>query len=354
MQDSPYHIELYEPDGTALGDLVGRARNIHVIQSRNNPEEISFDIDVNEFERYAELIHVESDRLIIPGHTEVRIKRKGGYLCGGKIVYMTPRISSSVQVYTVRAVGFLTLLMDRFTNKTDEPSRSFVGTPIGSIFSTLITEAQTGTNRDFGITIGSIDTLASIDKSFDAMRVSDAIKDGSETYGFDFYFTPDKKFYLLAKLGKTRPDIVFDYPGNINEIPEAPVDATNLKNRIYAQGSGSGTEGNKKAQSNDVNSQLNYVVREDQINHSDVQSIGELQAYGDAELAKWGNPVRTAVIVTDGSEQPAVTSWVVGDFLKTRTMYRSMNWFNGFMRADKRDIFYDERGVETVTISLSR
>src|SRR5947209_4230670 len=183
---SKYAYELWSPNATLLADLTGHARNRTFTRTRNDAEDMSFDLDFNDFHRYCELINVHPRALLVPGQTELRIRRFNQYLVGGQIIYATPDISSSRQIITVRAAGFLNLFKDRFIPFTD-----FSAVDVASMCWQVINTSQSQTNGDFGVTLGSLPTIALSNQSPNRVRIKDFIQQlaSSPAYGFDFEFT---------------------------------------------------------------------------------------------------------------------------------------------------------------------
>lgn len=354
MESSKYHLELWSPDGQLVADLAGRAKNRRIVQCRNEAEEVTWQLDLDEFERYASLINVDPNQLIVPGRTEVRIKRDGKYICGGQISYRNIRITPQSQDIEIRAQGFLNLLKDRYTDEL----RVFTATQATTIASTLITESQaTGDDWDFGITIGSLATVGTHDKTFKAVQLKEAIQRCAELLDFDFEFTHDKVFNTYERLGSNRPNIIFEYPRNILSIPSSPLDATSLKNHVTVLGSGSGTEdggANVKVVRQDGGSQAVYKVRQSRETYSEVEDTDDLSDHGDAELAAWAEPFEVPVLEVDGNMPPYVTDYGVGDHVRVLCKrYKMLEAINGMFRIEKRIINIDEDDKETVTLYLA-
>lgn len=350
MQPSRWHIELCSNSGVLLADLSGRAKNRRIVQSRNEAEEITWQVSLDELERYAALSHVHPNTLLVPGSTEVRIRRGQSYICGGQIVYRDPYITAASQDMQIRATGFLNMFADRFTAE----ERIFTATAAGTIASTLITETQADTNGDFGVTIGAIASLSTHDKTWKATQIKEALKRCAELYNFDFEFTHDKVFNIYSKLGSNRPEVIFEYPGNIRVLG-APLDATNIKNRVHVLGSGSGSEGNIKVTVDDTASQVNYKLREERLNYSDVEDTTDLTNHGNIELAAWSFPFEIPTIEVDGLLAPYVTDYGIGDYVKVKAgRYRTLESINGMYRVEKREIMIDDNDNEMVRLYLSR
>ncbi len=140
--DSKYAIELWSPTGQLLADFSGRARNRSFTISRNEAETIAWELDLNDFEAYCRSINVSPTVILQPGVTEVRLRRAGTYIIGGKINYATPSITAANQKIAISATGFLNLFKDRYT----PIYRKYTAVQATTIASSLIADSQTGGN----------------------------------------------------------------------------------------------------------------------------------------------------------------------------------------------------------------
>lgn len=352
MKPSKYSLELWSPSGQLLADLSGRASNRHVVMARNEAEEIDWNLDLGEFEHYARSIGTTSSQLLQPGITEVRVKRLGKYLCGGKLVWREIDLQPEAQTVQLKATGFLNLFTDRYT----APLVTFTNVERTTIAWTLIDSSQsTDATWNFGVTQGSLATLGTYSRQYQNVRIKDALQDLTKLQtAFDFEFTYDKIFNTYAAIGTRRPEIIFEYPGNVMSITST-LDATSIANKLYILGSGIGQEAAVQIESDDLNSQANYKVREKPIILSDVLDSGTLGDYGQAQLAAWGIPFEVPVIEYDGSVGPAVTDYRIGDYVSVRTKGFDLTaQLNGFYRAENLDLTIDENDNEDVKLSLGQ
>src|SRR5437764_794962 len=212
---SRYAFELFSPNGTLLADLTGHARNRTFTRTRNDAEDMSFDLDFNDFHQYCALINMHPRALLVPGQTELRIRRFNKYLVGGQVTYATPDISSTRQILNVRAAGFLNLFKDRFIPFTD-----FSAVDVASMCWQVINTSQSQTNGDFGIRLGSLPSIELSNQTANRFTIEDFIQQlaSSATYGFDFEFTYDKKINFYTQMGTNRPEVRFEYPNNIKSF----------------------------------------------------------------------------------------------------------------------------------------
>lgn len=356
--ESKYSVELVDSSGNLLADLTGRAGQRRIIQSRNEAEEIQWTVDLAELEYYCRLLGQNIKTLVVPNSTEVRIKRRSKYICGGQIVYRNPHLTKNSQTLKVRATGFLNLFKDRYTGTTSLGSvtESFTSTQKTTIASTLITETQALTNGNFGVTVGTLATVGTGDKTYNKTNIKDALQNltNLKTGAFDFEFTYNKVFNTYARLGSNRPDVVFEWPGNITDF-EAPYDGTSTANQILALGQGFGDQAQTAVEENDNGSQLNNKLRQRIIltNGSD-DSDGGITNAAKAELAAWSFPYELPTLIVDGNQAPLVTDYGIGDYVTVIiNNYRSLENINGLYRVEKRIIDIDENDNENVTLIMS-
>ncbi|MET3349046.1 UNVERIFIED_ORG: hypothetical protein ABID57_000715 [Arthrobacter sp. UYEF1] len=349
MNPSKYSFELWSASGTLLADLSGRAMERRVILSRNEPEDVSITLDRNEFKNFCRLAQVNPDSLIIPNSTEIRVKRGQTYLCGSKLLYRRIRVTPDTQEIQLKATGFLNLFKKRYT----AASRIFTGVEATTIASTLITESQAqGANWDFGVTIGALATVGTHDRTYLDDEIKDSIQNLTKTKvaPFDFEFTYNKVFNTYAAIGSQRPDLIFEYPGNIRSY-DLPLDGTLTANHIRVLGSGSGTDGSARVTVDDVNSQINYKVLEDKLLESSVINTDTLTDHGNAALDAFANPFEVPIITVNGNIAPFVTDYHIGDYV--RVLIREEN-INAMLRIEKIDLTIDENDNEDVRLYLSR
>jgi hypothetical protein len=349
MYPSKYSIELWTPNGVQLADLGGRAMQRRLTITRNEAEDIQWRLDWNEFRRYCEAINTYPELLLQEGITEVRIKRGETYLCGGQVTYIQKDRSAAGDFLDIRATGFLNLFADRYTANSViyNENRSQIAVDL------INTTQGQGTNWNFGVTIGHVDTVGLYYVEYQNARIKDALQDLSKLQlGFDFRFTHDKVFQLYATLGTQRPDILFEYPGNVTRLTETG-DATNIQNRLAIYGAGNG-QAAKQIDMSELNSQLNYKVHEKLVQLSGVLDDGTLEDYGNSIFAAWGRPFKIPAIeyIANGVNAPLITDYSIGDYVKVYETDNPFAILKGMFRIEQIDLTLDEEDTETVKLSL--
>jgi hypothetical protein len=349
MQPSRFSFELWSPNGTMLADLGGRAKERHIALSRNEAEDIRWTLDRNEFHNYCRLAGLDPDALLVSNSTEVRIRRGQTYLCGGKLLYRRKRVTPDTQEIELKATGFLNLFKRRFTDE----ERIFTGVQATTIAATLITESQAqGENWDFGVTIGNLATVGTHDRTYRDDEIKDSLQRLTrvQVAPFDFEFTHDKVFNTYASIGSQRPELIFEFPGNIRAY-DLSLDGSITANHLRVLGSGSGTEGSARVTVDDLQSQINYGVLEDKLLLSSVTDPDTLTDNGNAELAAVSTPFEILTIQVNGNVAPFVTDYKIGDYVQVVIHEENIH---AMYRVERIDLTIDENDNEDVRLYLSR
>jgi len=352
LKGSKYTCELLSPEGVLLADLSGIARDRSVVKSRNESDEIAWQLDLNELERYAASMGVDPTAMLVVGYTEVRIKRGNSYISGGQLTYVKPRVTATDAVVEIRASGFLSLFNQRYTDAV----RTFTATEATDIAWTLIDESQNLTNGNYGITRGLVATVGTHDRTYRRTNLQDALKNLTKVQSapFDMEFTPEKVFNTYASIGSERPEIIFEYPSNIVEF-SVPNDATGLANQVIALGAGIGDEAVPVVVAEDLPSQLDYKLRQKVITTNGTDdSDGGVTDAASAELAAWSVPIEMPTITVDGNRPPFYTDYGIGDRVRIRISgYKLLDHINGMYRIEKSELRIDDNDNELVRLYVT-
>lgn len=361
---SKYTIELWSKNGVMLADFSGRATGRKIVESRNYPESIEFALDLNAFEKYCRDSGIDPKQLLITNSTEVRVRRAGTYLTGGQLVYKNASIRAEAQGVVCRVHGFLALFNKRRTGDSPAGFVSEVYTHAEGTAKSrkdlawhLINASQQLTNGNFGVTrglTGGSDAL--YDKTYNRTNLQDALQAMTtyKTDPIDIEFTYDKVFNTYAQMGSDRPDIVFEYPGNIFEL-DAPDDGTDVTNEVIALGQGAADGTQKPEFAQDIPSQLEYQLRQDivQSNGTDNSSGGITDAAESAKDAK-SRPIKIPALTVNGNVAPFVTDYRIGDRVRVKVNgHPLIDDINGVYRLEKRTITIDDNDNESVKLEVS-
>lgn len=363
---SKYTIELWTRQGTLLADLGTKPRNRVLVQSRNQPDDLSFDMDLNDFEKYCDNAGVDPKDMLIVNSVEVRIKRLAEYLSGGQLVYRNVSLLADGNTITCRVFGFLQLFAKRYTGESDAGLVSDVySTADGTadlsrkdLAWSLISQSQNLANGNFGITLGpnQATNTTAYQKNYSRTNIRDALQGLTtvEAGAIDIEFTYDKKFNTYDYMGSDRADIVFEYPGNIRSI-DIPEDGTDMTNEAIGIGRGAADGTQIVAIESDLASQASYGLRQDTINSNGTDnSDGGITDDAKAAIQSSSLPLRIPSLVVDGNFAPFVTDYGIGDRVRVKVAgYMLVDNINGMYRIDKRTIRIDENDNEEVTLEVS-
>jgi hypothetical protein len=347
-----YSLELWN-GGQLVADLTGRASGRSLIKSRNEADEITWSIKLDEFERYCRLLKLDPQTLLINGQTEVRIRRGQKYLGGGQLIYHETHLAAEGPTISVRVTGFLNLFKFRYT----DAERIFTGVNRSTIVSTLITETQTGDNRDFGVTIGNLAAGNTHDETYKRENIKAAIQAQTkrQTDPIDIEITADKVFNSYSQIGSQRPDVLFEYPGNLKPGSVVPSDATDLANRVIVLGSGFGELALAQTVVEDLGSQANYKVREEVVLSNAKDDVAELEDDGRTVLAARAFPMQVPRLKVDGNKPPYITDYGIGDWVMVRINgYQWLRHINALYRVEKFVLTVDEDDNENIDLQVSR
>lgn len=347
--DSKYSLEITDELGNLIVELSGRAKKRKIDLVRNGVYEASWELDLDNLETLAQQLGINTKSLLTIGKNEVIIKRLGVPFFGGKISYYETKLEDAKTV-TLKAQGWLELFKDRFSG----PEDVYTDVDQGAIAWDQIDDSQQAANGDFGITQGTIQTSRNRNRTYEYKSVKDILIKLSEVdEGFDFEFTPDKRFNIYyPEMGVTRSEFQFTYPGNIKSI-KITTNAAELVNYAIARGQGFG-EGQIIDIRQDTLSQAQYKRREQILDFSDVPDIETLQELADEEIRIKKDPLEILEIQLDGGLSPIIGSYWLGDRVKVIVENLLLySHINAFYRIDKIVIEIDDNDVETVTLNLT-
>jgi len=348
--DSIYSIQILTKSGNLIGEFSGRAENRSIKLARNRAEEIIWRVGLIEFQEYANTIGISIKSLIGVNENEVRIKRGDVFICGGQIRHAEVIIEGDDLYIEIRALGFLELFADRYTDILKE----FSGIDQGMIAWTLVDESQDLTNGDFGITLGNIETTVNRDRTFEYKNIKDAIIELSEVEGgFDFEFTYNKKFYIYESLGVTRSSLLFQFPGNIKRVA-LPMNGLEMVNEAIMRGSGFGSGQIIAIRSESV-LQPKYKLRQKIYDYPSVVNAITLNEIGDELIDTFKKPLEIPQITLDGNQPPYIGAYKVGDRIPLKfdgvDALKHLN--DDTYRIDAISVTIDNNDSEEIILTLS-
>ena len=284
-----YRFELYDHNQNKVADLTGLARNRSYTLVRNGVDEVSFDMDLKEFQKLALSIGYHPRELLKKYSADVKVKRNDKYMVGAEVVSVPGRISGDNITITVRCDGYLNMFKDRFITKT------FTQVDRAEIARGMIDWSQkNGTSSyidryDFGVRNGPQQTYSTAlsDRDFKKQNIKNELINSTEllTGQYDFDFTPFRLFNTYDSIGSVRDDYTFKYPVNIVNAT-IDDDASTLANEVFGIGSGLGSEA-LSASYYDPLSSLNYKIRQKIETFSNVQLQSTVEEKTQAAVRKY-------------------------------------------------------------------
>lgn len=261
----------------------------------------------------------------IPGRNAIYVDRNGTLVWGG--VIWGRNYSSSSQQLTLTAREFESY----FERRRITTTTSFTNQDQLAVARNLITQAQSATNGNIGVLVGTETSGILISRtyySYEYKQVYQALQDLARSEdGFDFNISvaydgsgnPEKTLVLgYPRIGTvysatsiTAP--VFNLPaGNIVEY-EYPEDGSIAANTVYALGAGS-NEGKLIATAQDLTKITDgWALLEETANYSDVTDGTYLSNLAIGQVSAVSYPPTTIKTVVPAYENPVFGSYALGD-----------------------------------------
>ena len=221
--NATYEVNLYL-NGTLIGDCRRFAQNLKWVRRRTKVGADSIDFTINDvlFNAWCLQRNTTINDLLKPYALECRLVRNGVELIGGYLATMPGYSPNGTSAnLALKFDGFLNLLDGVYIY----PIGSVSGR-MGALVQRFIAEADSrasNAGKGFGFTVGSIETLASIQHTFDNYKsTKEWICDRSDNITgagpFDVYFHADKTYDVASSsnFGDVITDWTADYPARIN------------------------------------------------------------------------------------------------------------------------------------------
>jgi len=173
--------------------------------------------------------------------------------------------------------------------------------------------------KDFGITIGTIQTSVNRNRTYEYKCLYDAISELADVlYGFDFEVTDNKQFnvYYPSKGTDKSDNIIFEFGTNIDKIDFAQ-DFTEPANEVLVLGNGSGTA-MVTSTVTDTNMRGQYKLRKAINSQKDVDDESYLEAVGQKQLNTYAYVVRQYKVTQKANTSPEYGDLSVGDWIRIR------------------------------------
>jgi hypothetical protein len=348
-------LEVYDGSGNLLADLSSHATGRVINQQRNSFDTVDLTFDLDDITSYCTAIRSSWDQLFAVGQNEIRIKKNDAVITAGQVVYARPSISKDKRDLTVKAYGWLYLLGFRYAaNTAAQSSATYTAWDSGALAWDLISTSQAQANGNLGINQGTIQTSQVVNRLYSYKNIKDAIIELSQIInGFDFEITWNKVFNVYwPKIGSTRDDIVFTYPGNVTDI-SFERDGTKITNRSIAVGSGTGVKAARTIQA-DTTSQAVFGLRERVDLVSDQTQVVAIQQKADANVLLYKSFLDMPDLTVNGSTNPQFGTYRLGDVVLIQCDHPAFATINGYFRIDAMTIALDENDFEQVRLRMMK
>jgi len=340
-----YEVELWSRQGVLVADISVLVKTMSFTQERNASESFEMTSDLDAFEDLASSIGTMPMVMLNPYRTDIKVKRRGVYLFGVHVVEVNTELNEDESTISIRAVGYLNLLNDRFITK------SYTNEYETDIIQDLINETQSQTNGDIGITFGTQVQLVQRDRIYERQNIKEAIINLTKlvTGNFDFAFDHNKVFSTYEMIGSDRSiELEFTYPGNIRQLT-VPRTGINLFNKIYGLGAGFGDDQVQSLQA-DTDSQLEYGVHESIYTWNSVIEQATLDQNAQARLILTKNMLEIPQIKISGRDFD-LSTYGIGDRVTVRVLdHNFLNTIDGVYRIERISVSIDENQDEDITL----
>lgn len=340
-----YEVELWSRQGVLVADISVLVKSFSFTMQRNAAESFEMTLDLDAFEHLASSIGTMPMVMLNPYRTDIKVKRRGQYLFGVHVIEIGTDLTEDEATMTLRAVGYLDLLNDRFITKT------YTNTYETDIIQDFINETQSQPNGDLGITFGNMVQLVRRDRIYERQNIREGIVNLTKlvTGNFDIAIDHNKVFSTYEMIGSDRSlELEFTYPGNIRQL-SVPRTGINLYNKIYGIGAGFGDDQVQSLQQ-DTPSQLEYGVHENIHTWNSVLEQDTLDQNTLARLSITRNMLEIPQVKVSGRDFD-LESYGIGDRVTVRVEnHPFLNTINGIYRIERITAAVDENQDEDITL----
>jgi hypothetical protein len=343
-----YKVVVFSKDGKAMGNIFTLCENFSWTKTRNEAEQVSFDLNLDRYEEYITKIGFGDNpfNFMETGRNDIRIMRNGVWLLGANVVRFKYKGGSKGVTMTVNATGYLNYYKKRYIDI------NYDNTPQEAILWGVIAAANAKPGGDYGIRQGAHRGATQPRNRHQTRKeIKSFFQQMSQVLnGPDFEFTPDKFLKTYDAIGSYRPDIRLVYPGNISGW-EFDRSVDNVANFIYGIGSGNGEDA-PYAEAEDAISE-NYLYRREQIaTYNSVEDEAQLQQNIDAIKHYAANPIELPTITVENGVLDYNTVGI-GDTLPIEMRgNKSVAHINGYYRIESITVDVDKNGAETGALTF--
>ena len=369
--DAEYRIEL-RLNGILVGDVRHIAQNLTWRRCRTatGVDEIDFILNDKEFAEWCEERGTTISEMLTPYALDARVIRNSRAVAGGFLAtmpaYQPQNASANLQM---KFDGYINLLAGVYIRPTPLQTAH-----ADQMVAGWITDAETrATNagKPFGFTQGNIQTLATIQRTFDNYKpVKEAITDLVDNIDgagpFDVIFNPDRSYYIAKNLGREITAWNLYYPAHLGGQGIATISAEEVQgfaSHIIALGAGETSSDPAKStvitaeySNNDAIQQYGYV--EQLVQYSSVSRQNTLNSHALADLNNATNVRWKPQITLLGRQTPPDPTndyglWI-GDRINIINTADPTGQTSGRFRINILDVQVSATNAETITPEVER
>ena len=369
--NTDYAIEL-RLDGVLIGDVRRIATNLKWRKARTayGTDEIDFALNDRVFADWCEKRNTTIQQMLKPYALDARIVRNGEDIIGGYLAtmpaYQPNKDSAKLQL---RFDGYINLLQSVYIRQTATTTKR-----AGAMVKSWIDDAEaraTAAGKPFGITSGTIQTLANIQRTFDNYKpVKEAITDLCDNVDgagpFDVIFNPDRSYYITNQLGRTITAWNIYYPARLSGQSATNISASEVQgfaSNIITLGAGeTSSDPNKStvitSEATDSTAVSTYGYVESLKQYSSISRQGTLDQKCNTDLANSTNIQWEPKITLIGRQTPPSPTadyglWI-GDSINVINTADLTGQTSGRFRINILDVSVSGTNAETITPTMER
>lgn len=371
MEQAEYKIEL-RLNGILIGDVRSIAQNLTWRRCRTatGVDEIDFELNDKVFAEWCKERNTTIALVLTPYALDARVIRNGEAVAGGFLAtmpgYQPQNASAQLQM---RFDGYINLLQGVYLRPT-----ALTTLPAGQMVKSWIDFAETtATNagKPFGITAGSIDVLATIQRTFDNYKpVKEAITDLVDNVDgageFDVIFNPDRSYTITNQLGRDITAWQLHYPAQLAGQGVATINAAEVQgfaSHIISLGAGETSSDPTKStviisEAQDDDAVLKYGYVEALTQYSSISRQATLDSHCLADLnnatkVRWEPQITLLGRQTPPSPTDDYGLWI-GDRVWLQNDADETNQTSGYFRINQISVAVSANGGEVITPELER
>lgn len=371
MENAIYKLEL-RLNGTLIGDISRIAESLTWRKARTNTgvDEIDFTINDREFADWCAERNTTISEMLTPYALDCRVIRNGEAVVGGFLAtmpaYQPQNASAQLQM---RFDGYMNLLAGVYIRPTATTSK-----PAGQMVASWIASAEaraTNAGKPFGITAGTIQSLATIERTFDNYKsVKEAITDLTDNVDgagqFDVIFNPDRSYYITNNLGRDITTWSVNYPPQLSGQSAATISANEsagFASHIIALGAGETSADPTKStviisEATDDEAVAKYGYVESLVQYSSIARQATLDSRCASDLASTTNIRWQPQITLLGRQTPPSPTadyglWI-GDTIYLNNTADMTGQTSGRFRINQIEVSRSASGGELITPTLER